>query len=155
MKKLDLGQMIAILANVGVILGIVFLAFELRQNNDLLGVQVRSIQIDQQLANPNLILENPLLASILWKIEQNEALTGEEELMMTAMALRVMRQIEYVFNDSQARGVAVPAQAIEVYRSQFRGEAVFRWPLANYWPEMRGYFDSEFVEWFENQVIVD
>ena len=32
MKKIDLGQTIAILANVGVIAGIVFLGFELRQN---------------------------------------------------------------------------------------------------------------------------
>ncbi len=33
MKKLDLGQTITILANVGVIAGIVFLGYELRQNN--------------------------------------------------------------------------------------------------------------------------
>ena len=32
MKKIDLGQTISILANIGVIAGIVFLAYELRQN---------------------------------------------------------------------------------------------------------------------------
>ena len=32
MKKIDLGQTIQILANVGVLAGILFLAFELRQN---------------------------------------------------------------------------------------------------------------------------
>ncbi len=36
MKKLDLSQTIGILANLGVIAGIVFLGVELRQNNDLL-----------------------------------------------------------------------------------------------------------------------
>ncbi len=35
MKKLDLGQSVGILANIGVIAGIVFLAVELRQNNEL------------------------------------------------------------------------------------------------------------------------
>ena len=35
MKKIDLGQAIGILANVGVIAGIVFLGMELRQNNEL------------------------------------------------------------------------------------------------------------------------
>ena len=42
MKKIDLGQTITILANVGVIAGIVFLAFELRQNNTFLAEQARN-----------------------------------------------------------------------------------------------------------------
>lgn len=36
MKKIDLAQSIQLLANLGVIAGIVFLAFEVRQNNDFL-----------------------------------------------------------------------------------------------------------------------
>jgi len=35
LKKIDLGQAIGILANAGVIAGIVFLGMELRQNNEL------------------------------------------------------------------------------------------------------------------------
>jgi hypothetical protein len=42
MKKIDLGQTIAILANVGVIAGIAFLAFELRQNTQ--AVELASAQ---------------------------------------------------------------------------------------------------------------
>ena len=37
MKKIDLGQAVSILANVGVLAGILFLAVELRQNNELYG----------------------------------------------------------------------------------------------------------------------
>ena len=39
MKKLDLGQTIQILANAGVIAGIIFLAIEIRQNNAQLSLQ--------------------------------------------------------------------------------------------------------------------
>jgi hypothetical protein len=39
MQKIDLGQMIQILANIGVIAGIVFLAIELRQNSEQLELQ--------------------------------------------------------------------------------------------------------------------
>ena len=39
MKKLDVGQMITILANLGVIAGIVFLAVEIRQNQASLDEQ--------------------------------------------------------------------------------------------------------------------
>jgi hypothetical protein len=41
LKKLDFGQTITIFANVGEIAGIVFLAFELQQNNEALGLQER------------------------------------------------------------------------------------------------------------------
>jgi len=41
MKKIDLGQMIGILANIGVIAGIVLLAVEIDQNSQALGVQAR------------------------------------------------------------------------------------------------------------------
>jgi hypothetical protein len=42
MKKIDLGQAITILANVGVIAGIAFLAAELRQNNQMMRAQTRN-----------------------------------------------------------------------------------------------------------------
>ena len=58
MKKLELGQTITILANVGVIAGIVFLAIEPRQNNELLGVQIRSGILDRQTAAPDLIQDS-------------------------------------------------------------------------------------------------
>ena len=42
MKKIDLGQTITILANVGVIAGIVFLGYELRQNQVVVQAQTRN-----------------------------------------------------------------------------------------------------------------
>ena len=50
MKKIDLGQAITILANVGVITGIIFLVIEIRQNNLLMLSQTRS-QISQSISN--------------------------------------------------------------------------------------------------------
>ena len=42
MKKLDIGQTMSVLANVGIIAGIVFLGYELQQNNDQLRSQSRA-----------------------------------------------------------------------------------------------------------------
>ena len=50
-KKLDLGQTITILANLGVIAGIVLLAIEMRQNNELLAAQDKSELSRQQAAS--------------------------------------------------------------------------------------------------------
>lgn len=41
MKKFELGQTLGILANVGVIAGIIFLAMELQQNNEMMRAQTR------------------------------------------------------------------------------------------------------------------
>jgi len=49
MKKIDLGQAIGVLANLGVITGIVFLAYETHQNSELLELQVRAAQLDQRM----------------------------------------------------------------------------------------------------------
>ena len=50
MKKIDPGQTIQILANVGVIAGIAFLAVELRQNNELLRSSSRQALLDHDLS---------------------------------------------------------------------------------------------------------
>ena len=49
LKKLDLSQGITILANLGVIAGIVFLALELRQNNALMGHRSESFSNPHKL----------------------------------------------------------------------------------------------------------
>ncbi len=53
MKKLDLGQTIGILANLGVIAGIVFLGYKLRQNNLLLRFEsdIRVLEKNTQTAS--------------------------------------------------------------------------------------------------------
>ena len=52
MKKIDLGQTITILANIGVIAGIIFLAFELRQTRITLrdSSHLSSVQLSHDLA---------------------------------------------------------------------------------------------------------
>ena len=67
MKKIDLGQTITILANLGVIAGIVFLAVELRQNNALLQAQSRSDQNDRIISNVEAVYQNTDLATAVAK----------------------------------------------------------------------------------------
>ena len=42
MKKIDLGQTITIVANIGVLLGIILLVYELDQNRDMMRAQIRN-----------------------------------------------------------------------------------------------------------------
>ncbi len=61
MKKIELGQTIAILANVGVIAGILFLAIELRQNNEALGLQSRLERENALITAFTRDLDNPIM----------------------------------------------------------------------------------------------
>lgn len=64
MKKIDLGQTIQILANVGVIAGIVFLAIELQQNNELQRSSSRQALLDHDLS----LVENGMAYADLWEL---------------------------------------------------------------------------------------
>ena len=76
MNKIDLGQTITILANVGVIAGIVFLGIELQQNNELLSSQIRSTRVENRLSLVDRLFDNLEVIELLGK-EESE-LTGTE-----------------------------------------------------------------------------
>ena len=79
MKKLDLGQIVTLLANLGVIAGIVFLAIELQQNNDLLSSQARAYRHELRSTDANrAIYNNPELAETMRKARNNEPLSETE-----------------------------------------------------------------------------
>jgi hypothetical protein len=71
MKKIDLGQTITILANLGVIGGIVFLAFEIRQNTAQMRAEAAySIHQDVQSLNRD-IYQDPEFANLVIQGEQS------------------------------------------------------------------------------------
>ena len=153
MTKIDLGQAVGILANVGVIAGIVFLGVELQQNNDLLGIQTRAIQLDQTLGFAEEITRNPTLAAVIAKAESNEELSAVEEVMLRGLAMRGLRQLEWSFNESQAGTFAMQPEQVALYRAGFRGDGIFRWPLGKYWADMDDFFSPNFVRFVEENVI--
>ncbi len=67
MKKIDVSQAITILANVGVIAGIIFLAFELRQVQDQMDAQISFNIFSERNQGVRVIATNPLLAGIIVK----------------------------------------------------------------------------------------
>ena len=79
MKKIDLGQTITILANLGVIGGILLLAYELRQNNAFMGAQARfnrlSINVDQYSSR----IVDAGLTEVHLKARQGERLSPVEQ----------------------------------------------------------------------------
>ena len=85
MKKPDLGQTISILANVGVIAGIVFLGFELRQNQQMMMAQTRNeiARLDIELQQVNREVNQ---ASLIVRAAAGEQMTDVESFQLNRWA---------------------------------------------------------------------
>ena len=88
MKKIELGQIITILANIGVIAGIVFLAIELQQNNKLLEAQAISVVLETRMVRVEQVAESEGLAQLQTKNNAMEPLSDVERTRMEALHAR-------------------------------------------------------------------
>lgn len=79
MKKFDLGQTINTLANLGVIAGIVFLVFELEQNNQIMELEANAVKTQIRLDGWSQIADDPRLVSMMIKDRTGEALSDVSE----------------------------------------------------------------------------
>lgn len=97
MKKIDVGQVITIAANVGVIAGIAFLAIELRQNTAAIRSQ-SSIAVNDSLAHLNEALyDNPELTDIWIKGRESlDSLSPSEAERFAAFVLERLNLAVYV-----------------------------------------------------------
>ena len=82
MKKIDVGQLVGILANLGVIAGIVFLAVEIQQNNEALAVQARLDREDVFRQGVARRFRSPEMVRAVAKSNRGDALTDEELLLI-------------------------------------------------------------------------
>ena len=156
MKKLDLGQAITILANVGVIAGIVFLAIELRQNNELLGAQARATRVGLRQADNGLVLGNPELARVLIKHRNSEPMTEYENLLLDHYINFVLVNFQSVYREMVQGLIEQHTVPLGAWRSNFTEDG-----KREGYVDMRGYwlrsgpteFDADFVQWMEENVV--
>ena len=97
MKKIDLGQTISILANLGVIAGIVFLGFETRQNNALLQQQSRAIGVQQYFDTLGRLIDDPTLLAL--RITDSDSLTPIQLARLQLLEFRSLAAWEYQWGE--------------------------------------------------------
>ena len=102
MKKIDLGQALTILANVGVLIGILLLVFELSQNRQMMRAQTRNA-IAETLINLRFNEANSAeLNRIDIKASQGEELTPVESAQFRALWSSYFRYWENVYYQYRA-----------------------------------------------------
>ncbi len=144
MKKLDLGQTLGILANLGVIAGIIFLAFELRQNNQLLVAQTSYAQF-------NVVQQRRLLqiqeSETLMKPEESR--TGAERLRVNLIYNNTLDSFIWQFREYEAGRLPDDFIDLRIWRDVWRSQSALR----DLYAEDRSRLDPEFIMFFEENVV--
>ena len=150
MKKIDLGQTITIFANLGVIAGIVFLAVELRQNNDLLESQARATRTLMRQDYFRDLFSDPALAGLIVKASKDLDLTEEEALRLFWLNTSVLTAWWTVY-DEYSRGLIEERDLdIEQWRATFH-ERLPR--MRETWESQKAGRPADFIEFIERNVV--
>ena len=103
MKKIDVGQTIAVLANLGVIAGLVFVGLQLRQTQQALDVGLNQTETNVFQELQSRLIDNPEFAEVMVKArndsssltpaERIQALAWLEEWLVYTASYSVQNQI--------------------------------------------------------------
>jgi hypothetical protein len=145
MMKIDLGQTIGILANLGVIAGIVFLGIELRQNNDQLQIQARQNVYEMQAEiQRNFFRNDGGLADLYWKEVLGGDLSTLESARLASYRTHLIRTMAFIYReDPEAAN-----DSIDWMVMLFRGPG-----MRELWDEIRESQNNDFVRFVETNVL--
>ena len=152
MKKIDVGQTIQILANVGVIAGIAFLALELRQNNKLLRAQAGYNLYLNRSEGRNEIFGNPEIAEFIARAESGQPLSNVDQRRLRARTERTFLAWQWEFGQYVDGNLAEGELPIESYRRTLSGERDIS-GVREIWDAFKFNLRPDFVEWMEKKVL--
>lgn len=152
MKKIEAGQMIQIVANVGVIIGIAFVGIELSQNNELLSADARATELAQDTEAWGFVAENGEFSELLAKDLNNETLTQAEEIRLNSHWMRSLLVAAWRYRERP--------ESIEWVNAHRRLFAAYP-SLRNAWyggglgsrAAGKDNFDTRFVEFYEATIV--
>ena len=149
MTKIDLGQTITILANLGVIAGIVFLGFELQQNNELLQAQSSFSQRSVDSDRRNTLIRDPGIIRVFVKASSGEALTADEQFRLMLINNETLDGYRWQFREYQAGRLPDNYLDLRVWRDVWDEQP----GLYALFLEDRPRLDPDFVEFIEQNIL--
>ncbi len=141
-----------VLGVLGIIAGIVFLGFELSQNNDLLAAQARYNLIVQR-ADMNDTFADPFNLEVLHKYESGAELTPVERSVVFSLMARLVEMWEWQYHEYKAGMLEIEQLPIANWRRQYQGDDLDPNPVRDYWGRLRELVSADFVEFMEENVV--
>lgn len=153
MKKFDFAHAVSIFANLGVVAGIVFLGFELRQNNELMAAEARATHASMTQTGWGFIIENPDFVEVLIKDRNGEETTEAEELRLNALWMQNLAQFQFrYFEDAESAADWVAGQRRN-YESYSSLRSTRNGNGSGSRQAGKDNFDSRFVRFYEENVV--
>jgi len=148
MKKIGLGESITILSNIGVLVGIGFLAIEIQQTNDLMEFEASFNRLSISSEARNILSTNGDLAEINVKVDNREPLTEVEEYRFRQAQLRFLGNMEWMLREmpENSRDWAYAERQL---RDILRPDGLRRQVFLN----SKDILDPEFVSWVESNIL--
>jgi len=150
MKKIDLGQSITILANIGVIAGIIFLAYELRQNTLATELVAAQGHLEATATANQQMVAYPHLAELVARTLEGGELSRAEELQINngyQTQLRSWQNSHYQYE----RG-ALDEAIWQGYSNNIADVLVNDSRYERFWRERLDYFTPAFNEFVESKL---
>jgi hypothetical protein len=149
---LDIGQLVTIGANVGVIAGLVFLALEIRQNNKFLAAQARySLRQYRSDIADSLMLPHVLEAT--HKRARGEQLSPEQKSTGLMVALKILELWEWQYGEYAAGMLKRSELPVGAWRLWFHDQGPFPLPARDIYDVRKSVLNPEFVKFFEENVV--
>ena len=147
MKKIELGKTIETLANVGVIVGIIFLVVELRQGNELMEAEARFNRLTSARDAWQSIAENGELTELQFRSENGEVLSEVEQIRLDAAKMRFLMNLEWVYRELP------PDSPERNYTEQILIGNFDDPSFKRVWSSRKTYFDPEFVDFVDSLIL--
>jgi hypothetical protein len=150
MKNTNFVQVVSVLANLGVLAGIVFLAFELRQNNEQLAAQSRFNYYQQRIAQTRSLADDPQLIDLVLKSRSGELLTESEQVRVSQLISTLFVAWEFEYGEWE-RGL-ITDEEFNVAAKRATWEPGARM-MNQFWEAYKATGPKRFVEFIESEVM--
>jgi len=139
---------IEIIANVGVLMGIILLAYEVNQGNQLLELQAEYTQYQGVFYDWEPIATVPQVSELIVRAMNRDSLSEAEQLQLEYMGMKTLKALEWEYIQYRNGNIErFPTGGIRLNW--------YEWPpLAAGWPKFRaGLGHPDFVAFMEENVI--
>ena len=149
MKTENLNRWLTLAANVAVLIGILFVALELQQNNELMEAEARFNRLSVSRDAWQSMAENGDYADVLVRAERGEVLSETDEFRATASMMRYLVNMDWMYRelppDSPERLYAEKSMLTNVANPLF----------VRVWDDRKDHFSPSFVQWVDGEILKD
>ena len=131
-----------------VVLSLVFVAYEIRQNNELMAADARQVRTSMVIDSWRFGAENGDLAELRGRERSGEELTDVERERVDMLVMAVYVSLDWQFRELSANSPEMN-QVREVQRYNFANKSEY----PRVWEDRKNSFRPEFVQWMEENVV--